>query len=188
MRASSTWRAAIATLGLAAPRLSAAQSAAAPTPPAHAAPSGRAGTDRDAIVAEVRAFYAAVHARRWPEVLDHFMPAKVTARWAPPVSSPAWTLAEPALAAADTSRAGSGGPACVGAEEGVSQAPRVAVVGAWARVLVADCAAARAGDRGDGGARPARPIEGARDELWLLRVSGRWKIVHLDRGAAGARD
>jgi hypothetical protein len=95
---------------------------------------------------EVNAFYRDLDARRWSPLLDHFLPAKVTARWAPPTDDSTWsTLAAPPPA-----------------RESERCAPRttVAVVGDWARVRARRCAAGV-------------------DELWLLRVSGRWKIVHL---------
>jgi hypothetical protein len=176
------WAAIVSVVALAAPRMLAAQSVA-PAPPTGADPSGRAAADRDAIAAELRAFYGDVHARRWPDVLDHFLPAKVTARWAPPVTATAWALAEPAVAALDPARIGSGGPPCAGAANGGTQA-RVAVVGTWARVVVAACA----GGGRQWNARSSGTMPGARDEFWLLRVSGRWKIVHLDLGSGGARD
>lgn len=174
--------AAITVMALAVPRLLATQ-ASAPTPPTRIDTSGRASADRNAVVAEVRAFYGDVHAKRWADVLDHFLPAKVTARWAPPVMSAVWTSPETAVVAADPTRPASRGARCGGAGSDAERALMVAVVGAWARVVVPRCA----GGGADGSAHRSDATSGARDELWLLRVSGRWKIVHLELGAAGAR-
>ena len=106
-----------------------------------------------AIATEVRAFYRDFADGRWSAMLDHFLPAKVTARWAPPERSDVWArlVAPPP----EMPPSGSAGKDC---------APRlgIAVVGDWARVLARRCAAV--------------------DEAWLLRVSGRWKIVHLELG------
>src|SRR5690349_341508 len=69
---------------------------------AQAGPAARAGcagsTDgipRDAIVAEVSAFYRDLRARQWAPLLDHFWPAKITAHWEPPVADPAWRGSPP---------------------------------------------------------------------------------------------
>jgi hypothetical protein len=99
----------------------------------------------------MRAFYRDLDDRNWTALVTHFLPAKVTARWVPPVASSAWAHLEAPPPAPDGGAGASG--RC---------APRaaVAIVGAWARVRVRRCAA---------------PV----DEAWLLRVSGRWKIVHL---------
>jgi hypothetical protein len=169
-------------MALAVPRLLATQSPAS-TPPTRIDTSGHVNTDRDAVVAEVRAFYGDVDAKRWPNVLDHFLPAKVTARWAPPVTAAMWTSPESAVVAVDPTRAASRGPRCGGAGTDAERALMVAVVGAWARVVVPDCAGAGA----DVSARRSDATSDAWDELWLLRVGGRWKIVHLELGAAGAR-
>jgi hypothetical protein len=99
-----------------------------------------------AIRDEVNAFYRDLDARRWSPLLDHFLPAKVTARWAPPTDDPTWSdLAAPRPASES---------------ERCASRTAVAIVGDWARVRARRCAAGV-------------------DELWLLRVSGRWKIVHL---------
>jgi hypothetical protein len=174
---SSVRRAVIILAALLAPRALPAQGAATAPPPSAVRHDGSAA-DRAAIVAEVRAFYADVEARRWANVLDHFLPAKVTARWAPPVGTEAWRSLVPSSPPRDTTRLGSGGePGCVGG--GAERTLRVAVVGEWARVIADDCAGGVHGPTRGGRAR-------AGDELWLLRVSGRWKIVHLESGAAGS--
>ena len=107
---------------------------------------------------EMRAFYRDLDGSNWNALVTHFLPSKVTARWAPPVASGAWTRLEVP-------------PPTAGGAAGASGrcAPRVAVavVDRWARVLVRRCAA---------------PV----DEAWLLRVSGHWKIVHLDLAAPPA--
>lgn len=102
-----------------------------------------------AVAAEVRAFYLDLDAQNWAPLLNRFIPAKVTARWAAPTTNVTWTR----LAAPDAVAREAAGPC----------EPRaaVAVVGDWARVRVRRCAAPP-------------------DEAWLLRVSGRWKIVHLE--------
>ncbi|HJU88100.1 MAG TPA: hypothetical protein VJ672_01825 [Gemmatimonadaceae bacterium] len=107
-------------------------------------------TAHGAIAAEVEAFYRDFADGRWSAMLDHFLPAKVTARWAPPAQNESWArLTAPAVHT----------PPCT---------PRlaIAVVGDWARVLTRRCSAI--------------------DEAWLLRVSGRWKIVHLELSVRGA--
>lgn len=100
------------------------------------------------IAREMLAFYGDLEGGRWSAMLDHFLPAKVTARWSPPEGSVAWAR----LSAPPAAAAGSSGRC----------APRLsmAVVGDWARVLARRCGAGV-------------------DEAWLLRVSGRWKIVRL---------
>jgi hypothetical protein len=106
------------------------------------------------IAREMLAFYGDLEGGRWSAMLDHFLPAKVTARWAPPEGSVAWArLSAPAAA---------GAGAGAGAGSSGRCAPRLsmAVVGDWARVLARRCGAGV-------------------DEAWLLRVSGRWKIVRL---------
>jgi hypothetical protein len=113
----------------------------------------RRDTAHEEIATEMRAFYADLDGARWSAMLDHFLPAKVTARWSPPEESMAWTrlLAPPATA---------------GSSGGCGPRLAVAVVGEWARVL-------------------ARRCGGAVDEAWMLRVGGRWKIVHLVLGTEG---
>ena len=118
-------------------------------------------------------------------LVDHFWPAKITARWEPPVGDRAWRhAAESASApAASAPRGGARSGDCAHSIL-VSDGPRsvdVRVVGDWARVLVTRCAAPSIAL--DSGASPTRRP----DELWLLRVSARWKIVHLESAApAGA--
>ncbi|HVE79405.1 MAG TPA: hypothetical protein VNA89_11110 [Gemmatimonadaceae bacterium] len=175
----------VAAATLAAPQVLAAQPIA-PVAPSRVDSGDHAAAERVAIAAEVRALYADVHAKSWANVLNHFLPAKVTARWAPPVTAPAWALPQPTVAATDATRLGSGGGAdCADTVDGRGQVMTVGVVGSWARVLVADCASGR----GAPGTHAASSDSAARDELWLLRVSGRWKIVHLERdtSAAGGR-
>ena len=101
------------------------------------------------VLDEMRAFYRDLDARSWTPLLDHFLPAKVTARWTPPTAELAWS--------------GLAAPAPDGAAEMSGRCAlraAVAIVGDWARVRVRRCAAGV-------------------DEAWLLRVSGQWKIVHL---------
>ncbi len=82
------------------------------------------------IVGEMRAFYRDLDRQNWPALLDHFLPAKVTARWAPPTADRTWAeLAAPATRAADDS-------------EGCDLRIAVAIVGDWARVRVRRCAVA----------------------------------------------
>jgi hypothetical protein len=120
---------------------------------------------REAIQSEVRAFYRDLAARDWPTLLSHFWPAKITARWEPPVESGSWIADRedaPPNAVGSGSASGRRADACAG--DG-ARAPwaDVRIEGRWARVLVAHCAAKT-------------------DELWLLDVNGRWKIVRLILG------
>jgi len=115
---------------------------------------------RAAILDEMRAFYRDLDDRNWNAMLSHFIPAKVTARWTPPADSSEWArLDVPPPAAAD-------GPASVAGR--CELRASVAIVGDWARVRARRCAAPP-------------------DEAWLLRVSGRWKIVHLILAPPGCR-
>ena len=108
---------------------------------------------REAILAELRGFYRDLHAHRTAALLDHFWPSKVTARWEPPTTDPTWSrLAAPRITMAGSAPSGP----CV--EGSLSQ---IAVVGRWARVLVTPC---------DGTAP---------DELWVVEMGGKWKIVRL---------
>jgi hypothetical protein len=124
---------------------------------------------REAILAEVSAFYRDLHARQWGALLDHFWPAKITARWEPPVADPAWqdsarpgsALAEDASACVCPIDDGNGTPAST----------EIHVVTAWARMLVSPCRTQATGPK----AREEHGLE----ELWLLHVNDRWKIVHL---------
>jgi hypothetical protein len=80
------------------------------------------------IVGEMRAFYRDLDRQNWPALLDHFLPAKVTARWVPPITNRMWAeLATPAISVADDSQR---------CELRMS----VAIVGDWARVRVRRCA------------------------------------------------
>lgn len=106
-----------------------------------------------AILAEMRAFYRDLDDRNWTALLDHFLPAKVTARWSPPLADAAWGRLEAPPSTGD------GAGVAVGRCAAVAT---VAVVGDWARLLARRCGA---------------PV----DEAWFLRVHGRWKIVHLGR-------
>jgi hypothetical protein len=101
------------------------------------------------VLDEMRAFYRDLDDRNWPPLLDHFLPAKVAARWAPPTADRAWAdLAAPAAeTAADASRR-------------CAPPAAVVIVGNWARVIVR---------RGAAGV----------DEAWLLHMGSHWKIVHL---------
>ena len=111
-----------------------------------------------AVIDEIRAFYRDLDGGNWAALLTHFLPAKVTARWAPPTASDAW--ANLSVPPPTSDGAASTSDRC---------APRTAVtiVGAWARVRVRRC---------------DTPI----DEAWLLHVSDRWKIVHLVLGTPTA--
>lgn len=104
-----------------------------------------------AILDEMRAFYRDLDDRNWNAMLSHFIPAKVTARWTPPADSSAWARLDVPPPAAEGKASGAGRCALRAS---------VAIVGDWARVRARRCAAPP-------------------DEAWLLRVSGRWKIVHL---------
>jgi hypothetical protein len=127
-------------------------------------PGTPADSARSLITAEVRAFHRDLAGRNWNALLTHFWPAKITSRWEPPVADPVWASASRSPSPA----IGSGGahPAaqrCSGDDD-----LTVAIVGRWARVLVPRCAA-RPGDRQNDQLR----------ELWMLAVSGRWKIVRM---------
>jgi len=112
------------------------------------------------IAMEVRAFERDLAAKDWNAVLGHFWPAKITARWEPPVQNEEWIAASPAGRVPIAS--GSGGTTDGCGEQGV--AVEMAVVGRWARVILPACASPSG-------------------ELWLLEVNGRWKIVRLTLGA-----
>jgi hypothetical protein len=131
------------------------------------------GTQREAIHAEVSAFYRDLRAQQWAALLDHFWPAKITARWEPPVADPAWQ---------DSSRRGSApaedASACACPIDNGGGAPastEIHVVAAWARMLVSPCPTQVTGPK----AREEHDLE----ELWLLHVNDRWKIVHFASGA-----
>ena len=117
------------------------------------APAARADSSAESmILEEMRAFYRDLEDRNWAPLLNHFLPSKVTARWVPPRDGTAWAHLEAPSPVADGVARTSG--RCT---------PRaaVAIVGDWARVRARRCGASV-------------------DEAWLLRVSGRWKIVYLD--------
>jgi hypothetical protein len=122
---------------------------------------------RMAIDAEVRAFYESADARDWNSLLTHFWPAKVAARWEPPLTDSVWVALRANAGHDDvvTVTAAVIGSGAARARLGCVGRVDVAVVGSWARVLASPCV--RAGD----GRRT--------DELWLLAKSGQWKIVHL---------
>jgi hypothetical protein len=142
---------------------------------AQAGPAARPGcassTDsipREAILAEVSAFYRDLRARQSAPLLEHFWPAKITSRWQPPVADPAWQESPPPAdaPAEDVSAC----PCPIDDAHGSPASTEVHVVAAWARVLVSSCLQP-VGSRAIGEQRVT--------ELWLLHVSGRWKIVHL---------
>ena len=114
------------------------------------------------IRAEARAFYRDLGARNWPALLDHFWPAKVAARWEPPFEPR--SREAPTRISAALVPAARGAPAqdCAPADAAVSRA-ELSVAGTWARAIVPRC-----GDRDD--------------ELWMLQLDGRWKIVRLVLG------
>jgi hypothetical protein len=102
----------------------------------------RAAADRAAVAAEVAAFYRDLRTRQWAALLDHFWPAKITARWEPPLADRAWQRApEDARAPAKGSRAPTRPCLAAAANDAPDVTPSadVRVVGAWARVLVTRC-------------------------------------------------
>jgi hypothetical protein len=101
------------------------------------------------VLDEMRAFYRDLGDHNWPSLLDHFLPAKVAARWAPPTADRAW--ADLAAPASET---------VAGASGHCAPPAAVVIVGNWARVLV------------------RRGVAGV-DEAWLLHMGSHWKIVHL---------
>src|SRR5438105_855165 len=131
------------------------------------------GIQREAILAEVSAFYRDLRARQWAALLDHFWPAKITARWEPPVADPAWQDSpRPGSAPAE----GASTCACpIDDGSGTPASTEIHVVEAWARMLVSRCRTQAAG--------PNEREEHRLEELWLLHLNGRWKIVHLASGA-----
>ena len=146
-----------------------------------ARPECGASTDvleREAVLAEVSAFYRDLRTHQWAALLDHFWPAKITALWDPPVGDGAWQDSP-----RPESSPGEGASACgcysVDAASGDPASAEIHVVAAWARVLISPCRGPTV--QQDGSERHAL------DELWLLRVSGRWKIVHLE-SAVGSRE
>ncbi len=122
--------------------------------PSHRAPSDSAAAIM--ILEELRAAYRDIDDKNWTDLITHFLPAKVAARFAPPTTSSAWSnLAAPApVPSAGAERAATG--------ESYACAPRAAlvVIGSWARVL-------------------ARRCDGPVFEAWFYFMSGHWKIVHL---------
>jgi hypothetical protein len=117
------------------------------------------------IRGEVRAFYRDLKARDWATVLIHFWPAKITARWEPPTESGSWNHGS-TDAPSDARGSGSTSerPAYACARDSARELrPDVRIEGRWARVMVTHCATNA-------------------DELWLLDVNGRWKIVRLVLG------
>jgi hypothetical protein len=127
--------------------------------PIHAAraqdePRTPADAARSLIAIEARSFQRDLAVKDWNALLTHFWPAKITARWEPPVESDVWASASLEQQAPIGSRAVQVERRC--GEEGST----IAVAGRWARVLLPSC-----------GSRPS--------ELWMLEVNGRWKIVRL---------
>jgi hypothetical protein len=134
--------------------------AAAAATPTTGARSQQTAKPEEAITTEVRGFYRDLRAQRTAALLDHFWPSKITARWEPPIGERKWTD----LGARRRILAGSApaSPCIAGTDPPLTA--ELAIVGRWARVLATPC--------------PARATAGA-DELWLLEVNGKWKIVRL---------
>jgi hypothetical protein len=108
------------------------------------------------ISEELRAYYRDLHDRNWTQMITHFYPAKVTARFAVPDTDPAWAaLAPPRTEPHDEADA----------HGYCSPRASIAIVGSWARVL-------------------ARRCTGELDESWFYSMSGRWKMIHLVSAAA----
>ena len=158
-----------AVLVLLASRASDAQTAErSGQPTSRPAPVASDSAARALVVAEVHAFYRDLHAARWAAVLDHFWPAKITARWSPPAAAPAWALTDERTDVARSRASGSGrSQPCDGASDS-SREVAVSIVGEWAHATAACWA---------DGAHDAPAV----DDFWLLRVGTRWKIVHLAR-------
>ena len=116
---------------------------------------------RTLIASEARAFQRDLAARDWNTLLTHFWPAKVTARWEPPIDDPTW------VSASLGSRTSLGSGDRRTQEQCESGEPTIAVVDRWARVLLPSCTTAPS-------------------ELWMLEVNGRWKIVRLMLGVGRA--
>lgn len=108
------------------------------------------------ILEELRAAYRDIDDKNWTDLITHFLPAKVTARFSPPTSSIAWSSLE------SPTPIPSSGPERAATEASYDCAPHaaIAVVGSWARVL-------------------ARRCDGPVFEAWFYFLSGHWKIVHL---------
>jgi hypothetical protein len=130
-----------------------------PTGPRREAPAQRIAADSAAtvqILEELRGYYRDLHDRNWTSMVTHFYPAKVTARFAVPDRDSAWVaLQVPPLAPRESPDVHG---YCV-------PGTAIAIVGNWARVR-------------------ARRCSGEADELWFYSMSGRWKIIHLESGAA----
>ncbi len=103
------------------------------------------------ISEELRAYYRDLHDRNWTQMLTHFYPAKVTARFAVPDTDSVWAaLAPPRAEPHDATDA----------HGYCSPRAGIAIVGNWARVF-------------------ARRCTGELDESWFYSMSGRWKMIHL---------
>jgi hypothetical protein len=106
------------------------------------------------ISEELRAYYRDLHDRNWTQMITHFYPAKVTARFAVPDTDSAWAaLAPPPTEPHDSPDA----------HGYCSPRASIAIVGNWARVL-------------------ARRCTGELDESWFYAMSARWKMIHLESG------
>jgi hypothetical protein len=103
------------------------------------------------ISEELRAYYRDLHDRNWTQMITHFYPAKVTARFAVPDTDSAWAALAPPRAEPHNEPDAHG--YC-------SPRASIAIVGSWARVL-------------------ARRCTGELDESWFYSMSGRWKMIHL---------
>ena len=107
-----------------------------------------------AISEELRAYYRDLHDRNWTQIITHFYPAKVTARFAVPDTNPAWAALAPPVEPHDS-------PDTRGY---CSPRAAFAIVGSWARVR-------------------SRRCSGELDEAWFYSMGGRWKMIHLVSGS-----
>src|SRR3954470_20586071 len=126
-----------------------------PSSPRRVSPLSRPDSAATALILEeLRGYYRDLHDRNWTQIVTHFYPAKVTARFAVPDRDPDWiALAVPPSSPHESPDShGYCVPNAV-----------VAVVGHWARVR-------------------ARRCTGEVDEAWMYSMSGRWKIIHLESG------
>lgn len=110
-------------------------------------------TARSAVVREARAFQRDLASRNWNALLDHFWPAKVTARWESPFDSDLKVEFRPPARARNSATT-------VQRPCGEIE-PIVETAGRWARVVLPECGSPAA-------------------ELWMFEMNGRWKIVRLE--------
>ncbi len=119
--------------------------------------------DSDVVLREIRTFHRDLQARQWNDVVNHFWPAKVAARWPPPFEEPSAPPDDPSDPEESENSA-----LCEEPEQSRSRRPTIIFSDRWARV-VETCA--ESGMAGPGAARF--------DELWLLKFQGVWKIVYV---------